>query len=124
MSTSIWRVKKFRPETVTLVVDAAAMARASGLDYELAATFAGYHAEAVRQRGLRVGCFKKDGGPTTADLMLEAAGRSRHRYSKGKNAKHYLTAARRVLAVRAGLADDAPLEMIWDRLIEMGELPA
>lgn len=123
MSTHLWDTKRFSESTVETVLRAVRVALGGGADYEAAARFAGYNAEAIRQRGFRDGYYEQPGGATTPAIMWRNAARSGHRYARGRNRDYYLDAARRVLAQATGMKPDTPLYVVWDKLIDDGLLP-
>jgi hypothetical protein len=113
VSRHVWDTLKF---TVDCCVK-------NGLEFDLATAFVGYVLEKLRQEG-----HGRLGGrqflitySLAAKWILEAANRSKHRYSRGKNATNYRLAGRRViesLAARYGLENNPPAEVVWDWIRE------
>jgi hypothetical protein len=117
MSSHLWDVKRFKPETVeaALVYFRWLVGRETSL--EAATTFVGYALERQRQAG----------GGTALPLApsvsirafwdrLESSG---HRYARGRNAGNYAAAGHallRVIAPAVGLTEDAPTFAVYDRL--------
>lgn len=90
MGQHIWDVKFPMPGTVGEAVDCYRYARSKGADWRLAAAFAGYVIEQVRQQGGPSPYYRKvsiwDGGIKT-----------KHRWSTGKHRDNYFKAGAMLL---------------------------
>jgi hypothetical protein len=116
MTRPFWTVRRFGPATLDRAAAVLETARSEGLAFEPALTFVGYAMERMRQS------YSPRGRHPARTLLMEGARRSKHRYSRGRNAPHYLRAGRNLLealAGRWGLSPDTPAEMVWDRMEDM-----
>jgi hypothetical protein len=122
VSKHVWDTVKFKPRSLDTGRSAVDLIVDRGLEFNLAMTFIGYALETLRQEGYgRTSWIARSDYQEAVKAIYLQVLRSRHRYSKGKNATNYRLAGRRMLealAVRYGLENNPPAEVVWDWIRE------
>lgn len=129
MSTHVWEVTTFQPQTVHLGKEALLLAARMGADFVLACRFCGYALETSRQKssGLDVDMSLRPDRRKPSKLVWFWTRRARtgHRYARSeKNGLLYEAVGRRMLSYNsrelAGMTYDRvrPPEMVWDAMLE------
>jgi hypothetical protein len=122
VSKHVWDTVKFKPRSLDTGADAVACCVKNGIEFDLALAFIGYTLEKLRQEGYgRTSWIARSDYQEAVKAIYLQVLRSRHRYSKGKNATNYRLAGRRMLealAGRYGLENNPPAEVVWDWIRE------